>query len=153
MKYAWVELHKADWPVTLGCEVLGVSANGYFENGKCKETAKPSSQQVNKSISEEALLVHIKAIHAEVEQEYGWLKIWTELLARGIRVGKERVRCLMQRHGIKARGKRKFVNTTDSKHDLPIAPNLLGRNSWCTHQTVSGRVTSPTSPHRRAGYT
>ena len=42
-------------------------------------------------------------------------------------MGKERVRKLMQRHGIKARGKRRFVVTTDSKHDLPIAPNLLNR--------------------------
>lgn len=54
--------------------------------------------------------------------------MWKELLARGIRVGKLRVQKLMQRHGIKARGKRKFVVTTDSKHDLPIAPNLLERN-------------------------
>ena len=44
-----------------------------------------------------------------------------ELLARGIRVGKERVRVLMQRHGIKARTKKKFVVTTDSKHHLPVA--------------------------------
>lgn len=48
--------------------------------------------------------------------------------ARGIQVGKERVRKLMQRHGIKARGKRKFVVTTDSNHDLPIAPNQVSRN-------------------------
>ena len=34
----------------------------------------------------------------------------------------------MKEHGIKARGKRKFVVTTDSKHHLPIAPNLLNRN-------------------------
>ena len=72
--------------------------------------------------------MNIKAIHAEVKQEYGWPKMWKELLARGIRVGKERVRKLMQRYGIKARGKRKFVVTTDSKHDLPIAPNLLARD-------------------------
>jgi transposase InsO family protein len=51
-----------------------------------------------------------------------------ELVARGIRVGKERVRRTMQEHGIRARGKRKFIVTTDSKHDLPIAPNLLQRN-------------------------
>ena len=43
-------------------------------------------------------------------------------------MGKEPVRKLMQRHDIKARGKRKFVVTTDSKHNLPIAPNLLERN-------------------------
>ena len=54
--------------------------------------------------------------------------MWKELLARGMRVGKERVRRLMQRHGIRAGGKRKFVVTTDSKHDLPIAANLLARN-------------------------
>ena len=52
-----------------------------------------------------------------------------ELLARGIRVGKQRVQRLMQQHGIQARGKRRFrVITTDSRHDLPVAPNLLNRN-------------------------
>ena len=46
-----------------------------------------------------------------------------------IRVGKQRVRQPMQEHGIRARGKRRFhVMTTDSRHDLPIAPNLLNRN-------------------------
>ena len=34
----------------------------------------------------------------------------------------------MQAHGIKARGKRKFVVTTDSKHSLPVAENLLTRD-------------------------
>ena len=128
MKYAWIAKHKACWPVTLTCEVLGVSASGYFEHWRRKDAGKPSRPGANKRISNEALLVHIRAIHAEVKGEYGWPKMWKELLARGIRVGKLRVQKLMQRHGIKARGKRKFVVTTDSKHDLPIAPNLLERN-------------------------
>ena len=128
MKYAWIAKHKAVWPVTLTCEVLGVSASGYFEHWKRKNSDRPSTPGANKRISDEALLVHIKAIHAEVKQEYGWPRMWKELVARGIRVGKDRVRKLMQRHGIKARGKRKFVVTTDSKHKLPIAPNLLQRN-------------------------
>ncbi len=128
MKYAWIAKHKARWPVALTCEVLGVSASGYFEHCKRKHADKPSKPGANKRVSDEALLVHVKAIHAEVKQEYGWPRMWKELLARGIRVGKDRVRKLMQRHGIKARGKRKFVVTTDSKHSLPIAPNLLERN-------------------------
>jgi len=128
VKYAWIARHRAVWPVTLACEVLGVSASGYFEHWRRKDADKPSRPGANKRISNEALLVHIKAIHAQVKQEYGWPKMWKELLARGIRVGKERVRKLMQRHGIKARGKRKFVVTTDSKHDLPIAENLLQRD-------------------------
>ena len=128
MRYAWIAKHKAHWPLTLACEVLGVSPSGYFEHWRRQGTEKPSKPGVNKRISNEALLVHIKAIHTEVKQEYGWPKMWKELVARGIRVGKERVRKLMKLHGIKARGKRKFVVTTDSKHNLPIAPNLLDRN-------------------------
>ena len=54
--------------------------------------------------------------------------MWQALVARGIRVGKKRVRRTLQEHGIKARGQRKFVVTTGSTHDLPIAPNRLERN-------------------------
>jgi transposase InsO family protein len=54
--------------------------------------------------------------------------VWKELLARGVRVGKDRVQRLMKLHGIRARGKRKFVVTTDSKHSLPVAENLLARD-------------------------
>ena len=126
MKYAWIARHKAQWPVTLTCEVLGVSTSGYFEHWQRLRVDKPS--QPGTRISDAALLVHIRAIHIEVKAEYGWPRMWKELRARGLRIGKERVRRLMQRHGIQARGKRKFVVTTDSKHDLPIATNLLARN-------------------------
>lgn len=128
MKYAWIGKHKTRWPVTLSCEVLGVSASGYFEHRRRQARTQPSKPGTNKRISNEALLVHILAIHAEVKREYGWPKMWKELLARGIRVGKERVRKMMKLHGIKAKGKERFVVTTDSRHNLPIAPNLLERD-------------------------
>src|SRR5690606_14253458 len=76
----------------------------------------------------EAVRLHIRAVHAQSKGEYGWPRVCKELLARGIRVGKERVRKLMQQHGIRARGQRKFKATTDSNHSLPVAPNLLQRN-------------------------
>ena len=70
MRYAWIAKHKAHWPITLTCEVLGVSPkNGYFEHWRRKDTNKPSKPGVRRRISDEALLVHIKAIHAEVKQE------------------------------------------------------------------------------------
>ena len=64
-------------------------------------------------------------------------------MARGHRVGKERVRRLMQLHGIRARCKRKFVVTTDSKHHLPIAPDLVKRNFTPTapNQVWTGDIT------------
>ena len=106
------------------CEVLDVSASGYFEHQRRRRASQPSKPGGGR-LSNEALLAHIRAIHAEVKGEYGWPRVWKERFARGIRVGKERVQRLMRLHGIRARSKRKFVVTTDSRHDLPVAPNLL----------------------------
>ena len=132
MKYARIASNKAHWPITLACDVLGVSASGYFEHGRRRSLDKPSKLGTFKRMSDEALLTHIRAIHAEVKAEYGWPKVWKELVARGHRVGKERVRRLMKNHGIRARCKRKFVVTTDSKHHLPVAPDLVQRNFTMT---------------------
>jgi len=112
VKYAWIATNKAAWPISLTCEVLGVSASGYFEHRRRCDARQPGKLGDGR-IGNEALLAHIRAIHAEVKGEYGWPRVWKELLARGLRVGKDRVQRLMKLHGIKARGKRKFVITTD----------------------------------------
>lgn len=113
-------------------------------------SGKPTRPGSNRRMSDEALLVHIRAIHAEVKGEYGWPKMWKELVARGYRVGKERVRRLMKKHGIRARCKRKFVVTTDSKHHLPIAPDLVQRNFSPTapNQVWTGDITYSTPRQR-----
>ena len=124
MRYAWITGHKRQWPLTLQCEVLGVSASGYFEHvALSKSPSRPG-----RGLGDEAVLAHIKAAHAGSKGEYGWPRIWKDLISRGVRVGKDRIQKLMKLHGIKARGKRRYVVTTDSKHDLPIAPNLLDRH-------------------------
>ena len=94
-------------------------------------------------LSDEALLTHMRAIHAEVRQEYGWPRMHKELLARGVRVGKERVRRLMQQHGLKAKTKHKFVVTTDRRHTLSVAPDLVQRrfNPEVPNQLWSGDIT------------
>jgi transposase InsO family protein len=80
-------------------------------------------------LRDEGLLVHIRAVYASNRGAYGWPRIWRQLRAQGLRVGKQRVQRLMQQHGIRARGKRRFrITTTDSRHGLPIVPNLLDRN-------------------------
>jgi putative transposase len=125
MKYAWIERNRRHWPISLACEVLGVSPSGYHER-KAREIGDTS--QPRRNISNDTLLVHIRAVHVQTKGEYGWPRVWKELLARGIRVGKERVRKLMQLHVIKARSKRKYKATTDSNHSLPVAENLLQRD-------------------------
>ena len=124
MKYAFIDNHKKRWPMSLICEVLNVSVSGYHQH----QQRKSKSHSGKRAMSNDALLAHIKAIHTEVKGEYGWPRMYKALVTQGIRVGKDRVQRLMRQHGIKARHKRKWITTTDSKHDLPIAPNLLARD-------------------------
>jgi putative transposase len=128
VKYAWIQKNKSVWPITVMCGVLQVSGSGYFEHRRRRQQSKFSTK-VSQRVSNEGLLAHIKAIQAGPSKgEYGGPRVWKELLARGIRVGKARVQRLMKLHGIKGKHKRKFVVTTDSRHSLPIARNLLQRD-------------------------
>nr|WP_295776300.1 IS3 family transposase [Rhodoferax sp.] len=122
LKYAFIQRHRSVWPISVQCRVLGVSVAGYHEH-----FVRLADAAQRRHLSDDALLVHIKAIYTETRGGYGWPRIWKELLARGIRVGKERVQKLMKLHGIRAKGKRRFKVTTDSNHDLPISANLLNR--------------------------
>jgi transposase InsO family protein len=131
---------RKQYPVSIAGEVLQVSTSGYFtwaRQHKARRTGPPGR------FSDEALLTHMLAIHADVKQEYGWPRMHKKLLARGIRVGKERVRRLMKQHGIRAKIKRKFVVTTDSKHNVPMAPDLVQRkfNPEAPSQLWSGDIT------------
>ena len=124
MKYAFIRDHRRVWPISVQCRVLRVSVAGYHEH-----LVRRRGEVQRRHLSNEALLVHIRAVYAANRGAYGWPRIWRQLRAQGIRVGKQRVQQLMQQHGIRARGKRRFrITTTDSRHGLPIAPNLLDRN-------------------------
>jgi putative transposase len=124
MKYAFIQRNRRVWPISVQCRVLHVSVSGYHEH-----LVRRRDILQCRHLSNEALLVHIRAVYAKNRGAYGWPRIWRQLHAQGIRVGKQRVQRLMQQHGIRARGKRRFrIATTDSRHGLPIAPNLLDRN-------------------------
>ncbi len=123
MKYAFIQRNRLVWPISVQCRVLLVSVSGYHEH-----LARRAGIAQRRHLSKEALLVHVSAVYAENRGAYGWPRIWRQLRAQGIRVGKQRVQRLMQKHGIQARGKRRFrLVTTDSKHGLPLAPNVLDR--------------------------
>ena len=72
MKYAWIELHSRQWPVSLTCQVLGVSPSGYH----ARKARDVDTDRPRRRISNDALLVHIKAAHAESKGEYGWPRVW-----------------------------------------------------------------------------
>lgn len=146
MKYAFVHSNR-QWPISLKCELLGVSPSGYHAYSQRLRLNRPTRH----SMSNDALLSNIKVIHQEVKNEYGWPRMHKELLLRGVRVGKERVRKLMQQHDIRARHKRKWIATTDSKHGLPIAPNLLQRD-FSPNQPNQVWTTDITYIHTKEGW-
>ena len=121
MKYAWIDAQRRDFGLDEMCAVLDVSESGY-------RSWKQGGRPQRKRLTEAQMLALIQAIPVEFKGAYGSPRRVRELRLRGFPASKERVERLMQEHGIKAKHKRRFKATTDSKHDLPIAPNLLDRN-------------------------
>jgi transposase InsO family protein len=75
------------------------------------------------------LVDDIKQVHSDTRGRYGSPRIHAELKAQGRGVSRGRIERLMRHHGIRAiMARPRWVRTTDSRHDLPIAPNLLDRN-------------------------
>ena len=118
--FRFIDAQKADFPVAFACRVLGVSRSGYYQWLK-----EPTS---NRCRSDEQLATTIRDIHAEHKGRYGSPRIHQELRARGERVGRKRVARLMTNQGLRGRAPKRFRRTTDSRHDHPIAPNILARN-------------------------
>jgi len=128
VRWAFINRHRRVWPISVQCRVLQASGHrpASIMTGYHEHLVRRTSAAQRRQLSDDALLVHIKVIHAETHGACRWPRTWKELLTQGIRVGKERVRKRMQQHGIRAKGKRRFRITTDSGHDLPIAPSLAG---------------------------
>jgi putative transposase len=121
VKYAWLDSQLHSYPVLALCEVLEVSFSGY-------RSWKRGGTPQRKRLTDIQLLALIRSVHAEVKGAYGSPRMTIEIRARGFPAGKERVERLMRENNIRARHKRRYKVTTDSKHKLPIAPNLLDRN-------------------------
>ncbi|KAF7963104.1 hypothetical protein AWV80_13695 [Cupriavidus sp. UYMU48A] len=76
---------------------------------------------------------HVKAAFVASGANYGSRRVMHALRAQGLRIGRYRVRTLMREADLRARWKRKFVSTTDSRHTLPVAANVLDRQSRTAH--------------------
>jgi putative transposase len=121
VKYAWIGAHIKAFALIEMCVVLTVSISGYRA---WKRGGTPERQR----LTDDQTLAVIRAIHAELKGAYGSPRMMRELRLRGFTAGKERVERLMRENSIRARHKRRYKVTTDSKHGLPVAENLLDRN-------------------------
>lgn len=120
MRYAVITRHRGEFEVRLMCRVLEVSFSGYYASRK-----RPLSWH---ALVDEVLMAHVRIAHHESGETYGAPRVHQELQAEGFPVSPKRVARLMREDGLVARRPhRRRVVTTNSKHDDPIAPNLLAR--------------------------
>jgi transposase InsO family protein len=119
VKFAFIAAEKATWPVEVLCSVLGVSRSGFY--------AWVGRPPAPRTLEDAELVVGIRAAHEAGRRAYGSPRVHRVLRSQGKRVGKKRIERLMRREGIAAKPRKKFCVTTDSRHEDPIAPNLLER--------------------------
>jgi transposase InsO family protein len=118
MSYALIgDLHKKAIAVSKACRVLGVSRSGYYNAAKSGRTAPKAC----------TASVHLKAAFAASGRTYGSRRLCAALQSQGLPIGRHRVRSLMRANQLRSIWRRKFIHTTDSKHAMPIAANVLDR--------------------------
>ncbi len=143
MKYAFIGAEGVAFPVSVMCKVLGVSTSGYYDWRAQPETARERRDA--------ELLPTVEAAFKEHRGRYGSPRIANEVSAVDEPVSVKRVARVMRENGIVSRPKRRFVATTDSVHDDPIAPNLLQRD-FATEAPNQVWVTDVTAIWARAGW-
>lgn len=120
MKYALIASERGCLPVKRACTLLKVSVSGYYA---WKQQTRPVSKE------QDPLIPAIRALFEESRGTYGSPRMTAALRQLGYRCNRKRVARLMRMQHLvaKHRGRRR-MKTTDSRHDLPIAPNLLQRD-------------------------
>jgi transposase InsO family protein len=120
MRFAFIEQHAAVYPVRLMCRVLEVSPSGYYAWRVRPESARSRANRL--------LIEDIRRLADRHRGRYGSPRMHAALRAEGRSCSRGRVERLMRRHGIRALAGRRFRPcTTDSRHVLAVAPNLLGQ--------------------------
>lgn len=98
---------------------MQVSRSGYYH----WKRRDPSAREKERT----KLIPRVRSIHQESKATYGSRRMSAELNALGFRCGKHKAGTLMKLAGVAAKQRKKFKATTDSNHQLPVAPNLLKR--------------------------
>ena len=119
MKFQFIADHRQEFPVRRMCQVLGVSASGFY----AWRQRRPSARKM----ANDKLLSQIKQVHAESRGTYGSPRVHAVLVQQGVACGRHRLARLMQQQGLRAKGKRRYKRTTNAVHPYPITPNVLNQ--------------------------
>lgn len=130
-----IQLHEEAFRVRMMCRVLGVSPSGYYAwRGRA-----PSSQAQRRM----QLDAPVQAAFAAEKGRAGAPRLSRRLNRNGHRGGRHQVAQSLRRQGLRAKGARKYKATTNSKHSLPVAPNLLQQDfsATCPNQKWVSDIT------------
>lgn len=119
MKYAFIAEHAKRHGVARLCGLLGVTRSGFYAS-QCRDDRKRQDDL--------RLLADIRRVHDEHQENYGGLKTWVTLKARGIACGRDRVLRLRRAHGIEAKRRKRHRITAAHYKLAATAPDLVQRN-------------------------
>jgi transposase InsO family protein len=119
VKYAAIAAHVRLFPVAFMCRELDIAPSGYY--------AWLANAPSKRSVRDGVLLVHVRAAFKTSRRRYGSPRVHADLQAAGHRVARKRVARLMRQDGLRARHRRRFVHTTQSRHKYPISRNVVAR--------------------------
>lgn len=120
MKCELIQTEEANYPVQHLCRILEISQSHYY---RWRAGWRPKREQ-----KDAELTPAVQRVFEEHDGNYGNRRVALELQEEGLAVGRHRVARLMRENGLKGRIKPAFRKTTDSDHDMPVAPNLLEQN-------------------------
>ena len=120
MKYAFITQHKNAYPVSLQCQVLGVSRNGYYQYRKNRD-GKPEDPV------HQEMIEWVQDIAKSSDDNYGSRRMKKALNVLGYPVSLDKARKLMREANVQVRHRKKYKVTTNSNHKQPVFENLVER--------------------------
>jgi len=121
VKYSFITQHKNAFSITLQCQVLGVSRNGYYQFVKNHEN-KPEDR------NHQEMLEWVQDIAKSSDYTYGSRRMKEALNVLGYPVSRNKARQLMGEANVQARQRKKYKVTTNSNHRQPVFENRLQRD-------------------------
>jgi len=119
-----IRRHEQAHAVLMMCRLLEVSRSGYYDWRSRPPSARAEANR--------CLMEDIQRVFTAHKGRSGAPRITAQLRTEGQRLGKKRVARLMQSDGLRAKAARKYKATTNSNHNLPVAPNLLEQDFTAT---------------------
>ncbi|MEN8717269.1 MAG: IS3 family transposase [Sulfurovum sp.] len=124
LKYAWIKNYSKSFNINHMCKVLKINRASYYHWIQSGSVVKKVDTKLNELV---------ECVFIEGKNTYGTRRIRDRLfLYYGLFVSRKRISNIMKDLNLKVKMKKRYKNTTDSNHNLPIAPNILNQDFYAS---------------------